>query len=128
LAPYIGETLRVENNRLHFFLGRRNRVGENQEILRNSMKRTRKLRKLTDLERQAQKLRDDLKISPANEVLFRAPQGTWSDNDIVVEAGGQGDATLLVVEGNYPIDYLIKSERHFASEAEACEAAWAMTA
>lgn len=92
------------------------------------MKRTRKLRELTDLERQAQKLRDDLKISPANEVLFRAPQGTWSDNDIVVEAGGQGDATLLVVEGNYPIDYLIKSERHFASEAEACEAAWAMTA
>ena len=92
------------------------------------MKRTRKLRKLVDLERQAQKLRDDLNISPANEVLFRAPQGTWSDNDIVVEAGGQGDATLLVVEGNYPIDYLIKSERHFASEDEACEAAWAMTA
>ena len=92
------------------------------------MKRTRKLRKLIDLERQAQKLRDDLKISRANEVLFRAPQGTWSDNDIVVEAGGQGDATLLVVEGNYPIDYLIKSERHFVSEDEACEAAWAMTA
>jgi hypothetical protein len=32
------------------------------------------------------------------------------------------------VEGNYPIDYLIKSERHFVSEDEACEAAWAMTA
>jgi hypothetical protein len=86
------------------------------------------MRKLVDLERQAQKLRNDLKISRATEVLFRAPQGTWSDNDIVVEAGGQGDATLLVVQGNYPIDYLIKSEQHFASEDEACEAAWAMTA
>jgi hypothetical protein len=64
-----------------------------------------KLRKLINLERQAQKLRDDLKISQANEVLFRAPEGTWSDNYILVQAGGLGDATLLIVEGNYPIDY-----------------------
>jgi hypothetical protein len=44
-----------------------------------------------------------------------------------VEAGGQGDARLLIVEGNYPIDYLIKSERLFASEDEACEAADELT-
>jgi hypothetical protein len=90
------------------------------------MKRAAQLRKLIDLERQAQKLRDDLKISRPSEVLFRAPQDPWSDNDIVVEAGGRGDAALLIVEGNYPIDYLIKSQQHFASEDEACEAAWAM--
>gem|GEM_PF-2611082 len=73
--------------------------------LNKSMTTGQKLRKLINLERQAQKLRDDLKISQANEVLFRAPEGTWSDNYILVQAGGLGDATLLIVEGNYPIDY-----------------------
>ena len=92
------------------------------------MNKIQQLRKLAKLERQAQQLRDDLKISRSNEVLYRAPQSTWSDNDIVVEGGGQGDARLLVVEGNYPIDYLIKSERTFDSEDKACQAAEAMTA
>jgi hypothetical protein len=44
-----------------------------------------------------------------------------------VEAVGQGDARLLIVEGNYPIDYLIKSERIFPSEDEACQAANELT-
>ena len=92
-----------------------------------SMNKRRQLQKLAELERESQKIREDLKISRPNEVLYRAPQSTWSDNDIVVEAGGQGDARLLIVEGNYPIDYLIKSERVFASELEACEAANALT-
>ena len=47
----------------------------------------------------------------------------WSEYDIVVEADGIGGAKLLVVEGNYPIDYLTKSERAFATEDAACEAA-----
>jgi hypothetical protein len=79
------------------------------------MNRIQQLRKLAKLERQSQTIRNNLKISRPNEVLYQAPQSTWSDNDIVVEAGGQGDARLLIVEGNYPIDYLIKSERLFAS-------------
>jgi hypothetical protein len=87
------------------------------------MNKIQQLRKLAKLERQSQQIRDDLKISRPNEILYCAPQSTWSDNNIVVEAGGQGDARLLVVEGNFPIDYLIKSERIFASEDEACEAA-----
>jgi hypothetical protein len=91
------------------------------------MNKIQQLRKLAKLERQSQKIREDLKISRPNEVLYRAPQSTWSDNDIVVEAGGQGDARLLIVEGNYPIDYLIKSARLFASEDEACEAADELT-
>ncbi len=91
------------------------------------MKKIHQLQKLAELERQSQEIRKDLKISRPNEVLYKAPQSTWSDNDIVVEAGGQGDARLLIVEGNYPIDYLIKSERVFASEEEACEAADELT-
>jgi len=91
------------------------------------MKKIQQLQKLAELERQSQEIREDLEISRPNEVLYKAPQSTWSDNDIVVEAGGQGDARLLIVEGNYPIDYLIKSERVFASETEACEAAEKLT-
>jgi hypothetical protein len=85
------------------------------------------LRKLSRLEQQSQVIRDTLKISRPDEILYHAPQSTWSDNDIVVEAGGQGDARLLIVEGNYPIDYLIRFERSFASEDEACEAAYKLT-
>jgi hypothetical protein len=91
------------------------------------MNKIQQLRKLAKLERQSQQIREDLKISRPNEVLYRAPQSSWSDNDIVVEAGEQGDARLLIVEGNYPIDYLIKFERLFASEDEACEAADELT-
>ena len=91
------------------------------------MNKRRQLRKLANLERESQKIREDLKISRPNEVLYRAPQSTWSENDIVMEAEGQGSARLLIVEGNYPIDYLIKAERLFASEDEACEAAHKLT-
>lgn len=91
------------------------------------MNKRQQLQKLAKLERESQKILDDLKISRQGEVLYRAPESTWSDNDIVVEAEGQGAARLLVVEGNYPIDYLIRSERLFASEDEACEAADQLT-
>lgn len=47
----------------------------------------------------------------------------WSEYDIVVEADGLGGAKLLVVDGNYPIDYLTKSEKVFGTEDAACEAA-----
>jgi hypothetical protein len=91
------------------------------------MKKIQQLQKLAKLEQQSQRIREKLRISRADEVLYKAPESNWSDNDIVVEAGGQGDARLPIVEGNYPIDYLIKSERVFASETEACEAAERLT-
>jgi hypothetical protein len=48
----------------------------------------------------------------------------WSENDVVVEAQADGTARLLIVEGScYPVDYVIESERVFATEEEACEAA-----
>ena len=85
------------------------------------MNKIQQLQKLAKLERKAREIRAALKISPPNEVLYRVPLSTWSDNDIVVEAGGRGNARLLTVEGNYPIDYLIRFERVFASEEEACK-------
>jgi hypothetical protein len=48
-----------------------------------------KIQQLDKLERQSQEIRNDLKISRPKEVLYKAPQSTWSDNDIVVEAGGR---------------------------------------
>jgi hypothetical protein len=42
---------------------------------------------------------------------------------IVVEADGFGGATTMVVEGNFPIDFMTKVERVFATEQEAEEAA-----
>src|SRR5438552_1080937 len=52
------------------------------------------LKKLRELEKQAQQIRRDLKISKQGEVLYQAAQSNWSDNEIVVEADGFGGATL----------------------------------
>ena len=91
------------------------------------MNKIQQLRKLAQLERKCREIRAALKISTPNEVLYHAPLSTWPDEDVVVEAVGQGHARLLIIEGNYPIDYLIKSERIFASEDEACGAADELT-
>ena len=66
-------------------------------------------------------------VSYRGEVIFRAAYSIFPDEDLVVEADGAGGATLLVVEGNYPIDYLVKAQHEFDSEEEACEKADQMT-
>ena len=87
------------------------------------MKTNSDMSELRQLEQRSKRLRRNLGISNPGEVIFQAPQSTWSDNDVIVEADGVGGAKLLVVEGNYPIDYLIKLERQFTSEDDACNAA-----
>ncbi len=47
----------------------------------------------------------------------------WSSKDVVVEADGTGGAKLLIVEGNYPSDYITHKEQSFKTEDDACEAA-----
>lgn len=81
------------------------------------------LDRLRRLDQQSQRLRKSLGLSKPGEIIFRAPQNMWSENDVVVEADGIGGGKLLIVEGNYPIDYSIKSEEVFPSEDAACEAA-----
>jgi hypothetical protein len=88
-----------------------------------TMKTNSQLEELRRLEKKSQQLGKSLGVSNRGEVIFQAPNSMWSDNDIVVEADGLGGAKLLVVEGNYPIDYVTKSERVFATEDAACEAA-----
>lgn len=47
-----------------------------------------------------------------------------ADGDCVrIEADGKGGAKLLIVCGNYPSDYSIKTERQFSTEDDACNAA-----
>ena len=87
------------------------------------MKKLSPLEKLAALETQAKRIRKHLKISKSGEILYRSPETTWSDNDIVVEADGSGGARLLVVEGNYPLDYFVHRQQSFRSEQEACDAA-----
>ena len=62
-------------------------------------------------------------MSYRGEILFRACYSVWPDQELVVEADGKGAATLMIVEGNYPIDYLIKQQHSFGSENAACDAA-----
>jgi hypothetical protein len=45
------------------------------------------------------------------------------DEEVVVEADGFGGATLSVVEGNYPIDFLCLRETRFRTERAAIQAA-----
>src|SRR5258708_30024750 len=78
---------------------------------------------LRKLDARSQQIRERLGISHPGEIVYQAPESRWSDNDVVVEANGFGGARLLIVEGNYPIDYLIKCERLFETESTACEAA-----
>lgn len=88
-----------------------------------TMKTNSQLEKLRKLERKSQAIRKGLGVSNRGEVIFQAPNSMWSDKDIVVEADGIGGAKLLVVEGNFPIDYSTRSEQVFTTEDAACEAA-----
>jgi hypothetical protein len=67
--------------------------------------------------------RSRLGISARGEVLLRADLSYCDDEVLLVEADGFGGGVLRVVEGNYPVDYLIRDEREFSTEAEAFEAA-----
>ena len=91
------------------------------------MKRT-QLNQLHHLENKIAVLRRQLGVSARGEMIFQAPKSMWSATDVVVEADGDGGAKLLIVEGNYPDDYLTHKEQRFQTEDEACEAAERMIA
>src|SRR5262245_14797879 len=76
-----------------------------------------KLAKLRTLQIMADAIREQLGISATGRVLYQS--ALPDDSLIVVKADGIGGATTLVVEGNYPIDYMTKFDREFATEREA---------
>lgn len=90
--------------------------------LKGQMKRI-QLKQLHQLENGIGILRQQLGVSARGEMLFQAPRSMWSATDVVVEADGSGGAKLLIVEGNYPADYMTHKEQCFRTEDDACEAA-----
>jgi hypothetical protein len=53
------------------------------------MNKIQQLQKLAELEKQSQDIRERLKISPANELLYRGPLSTWSDMTSSLKPGGE---------------------------------------
>jgi hypothetical protein len=82
-----------------------------------------KLAELRDLQSRTDAIRRDLGISAPGTVIFLAPRGPGTDDQVVVEADGLGGATTSIVEGNYPLDSVIKFEKTFPSEKDAQAAA-----
>jgi hypothetical protein len=82
-----------------------------------------KLVELKNLQERAEALRQQLGFSSPGEVTFLAACDGCDGDNVIVEADGLGGATVSVVEGNYPVDYLTKLEKSFPSEREAERAA-----
>jgi hypothetical protein len=76
-----------------------------------------------ELQSRLDELRERLGVSARGELLFREDLFHVGDRVVVVEADGYGGAVLRVVEGNYPLDYLVREEKAFSTEAEAEDAA-----
>jgi hypothetical protein len=85
--------------------------------------RAEKVAELRMLQGRADAIRKDLGISPPGAVLYQSWLNSADEEMVVVEADGLGRATTRVVEGNYPLDYLVISERVFESEISAQDAA-----
>jgi len=66
--------------------------------------------KLKRLHAESEGIRRRLRISPPNPIVFRCPINPVDDEEVVVE-------------GNYPIDFLSLRETTFATERSAIEAA-----
>jgi hypothetical protein len=90
--------------------------------MKGQMKTT-QLNQLHQFENDIAVLRQQLGVSARGEMIFQAPRSMWSATDVVVEADGVGGAKLLIVEGNYPADYMTHKEQCFQTEDDACEAA-----
>jgi hypothetical protein len=86
-----------------------------------------RLARLKQLERESAVIRQQLGISAANAVIYQASINAVDDETIVVKADGFGGATLSIVEGNYPIDFLCLRETRFRSERAAVQEAERLT-
>jgi hypothetical protein len=75
------------------------------------------LEKLKQLYAETENIRQRLGISAPNTVIFHASSNAFDEEEIIVEADGLGGATLSVIEGNSPIDFLCLRELRFPTEA-----------
>jgi hypothetical protein len=79
-----------------------------------------KLAELRAVQAKANKLRSELGVSDPNEEVWQADV---DDGLMVVVADGEGGADLMLVEGNYPVDYMTNRQKSFKSEDRACAVA-----
>ena len=75
--------------------------------------------RLKQLELESATIRQRLGINSLNAVIYQAFLSSVDDEKVVVEADGFGGATLSIVDGNYPIDFLCLRETKFSSERAA---------
>ena len=80
-------------------------------------------RRLIRLSREATDLRQKLRFSEPNKLLYRSFTSAPESRLVVVEADGCGGAWTSMVEGRFPLDYLVLYERHFETETEAIRTA-----
>ena len=88
-----------------------------------TMKANAEIAKLRELQAEVDAIRAKLGIDGPGGLLFREPLTSCDDEEVVVEADGFGGATVSVVEGNFPMDYLTHRTKEFETEEAAVEAA-----
>jgi hypothetical protein len=89
----------------------------------HDMSRLEKLQQIRELQEEANRIRNELHVSSPGMVLYYAPVLPLEDEMMVVVANGFGGATTSIVEGNYPIDFVIHHEKEFDTEEAAVVAA-----
>lgn len=85
----------------------------------SQMKAQEMLTKLKTLDKEANRLRCKLRFAEPNKLLYRSFTSAQETRMVVVEADGHGGAWTSMVEGRFPLDYLVLYEKHFEGEAEA---------
>jgi hypothetical protein len=87
------------------------------------MKSPEKIAQLRETQAKADAIREELGFRMRDEIIFSAALNAYSNDVVMVVANGLGGATTSVVEGNYPVDYVVKHEKFFPTEEEAASIA-----
>ena len=86
----------------------------------NSVKGRKLLRVLRCIQQTCDQIRRQIGIRAPGEIIARYDVFEDLDSSIIVVADGFGGASVQEVEGNYPVDFLVKNEREFRTEELAC--------
>ena len=82
-----------------------------------------KLARLRRLQAAADRLRKELGFSAQREIIYRRALSICDEDEVFVVSDGLGSATVLVIDGNFPIDFTVRHEQEFDSEKAATQAA-----
>ena len=82
-----------------------------------------KLARLQRLQAAADRLRKELGFRAQGEIIYRRALSVSDEDEVFVVSSGLGSATVLVIDGNFPIDFTVRHEQVFDSEKAATQAA-----